>query len=399
MIINCWQNILSPHQSAYLRALAEFGHDVHLFVEQEELLERRAMGWPRPDFGHVRISVAPSDAEVMVAIDRGLETGACHIVSGIRGTPLSTRVLAAVHARGARLGILAEPGDPRGLRGWLRKGLYARDAQRWSHVIDFILAMGQTGVDWYTSVGYPVRKVFHFGYVVETPIVDTATLPLQRDVQIMYVGSLIKLKGIELLLNALASAVARVPEWQLHLIGDGQEREALRRLAELRGIKPRVQFHGILPMPGVLQLVAQADLLVLPSRSDGWGAVVNEALMCGIPVICSNQCGAADLLRAPWLGDVFRSGSAASLQRVLTPRLQQGPLAPETRTRIRAWSRCIGGETMARYLLTVLDHVYAGGTRPSPPWHLHDHTAHCADQRPVSSLHHRDTERWLSPGK
>ena len=42
--------------------------------------------------------------------------------------------------------------------------------------------------------------------------------------------------------------------------------------------------------------MAAADVLVLPSRFDGWGAVVNEALMVGTPVICSDRCGASDVI-------------------------------------------------------------------------------------------------------
>jgi glycosyltransferase involved in cell wall biosynthesis len=58
---------------------------------------------------------------------------------------------------------------------------------------------------------------------------------------------------------------------------------------------------------------------VLPSRFDGWGAVVNEALMVGTPVICSNRCGASDVIENGRNGYVFEAGSA----RALRERLRQ----------------------------------------------------------------------------
>ena len=60
--------------------------------------------------------------------------------------------------------------------------------------------------------------------------------------------------------------------------------------------------------------IAAADLLALPSRWDGWGLVVNEALAVGVPVIASNACGASDLIRQDVNGYVFTSEDAASLR-------------------------------------------------------------------------------------
>jgi len=65
---------------------------------------------------------------------------------------------------------------------------------------------------------------------------------------------------------------------------------------------------------------------------------------------------------------VFRGESTASLHQALIHYLQHGPLTADARLRIRKWSHCIGGETVARYLVAVLEHVYAGGARPVPPW-------------------------------
>ena len=58
----------------------------------------------------------------------------------------------------------------------------------------------------------------------------------------------------------------------------------------------------------------EADVLILPSVYDGWGAVVNEALQVGCYVICSDACGASDLMKKESrLGKVFRRGDEQAL--------------------------------------------------------------------------------------
>ena len=116
-------------------------------------------------------------------------------------------------------------------------------------------------------------------------------------------------------------------------------------------------------------LFHDTDLLLLPSRKDGWGAVVNEALMCGVPVICSDNCGAADLLREPWRGAIFKAGSVEGLRERLQEWIERGRRTEKSSARIREWSCALEGPRVARYLVDIVGHVRAGGQRPFPPWY------------------------------
>ncbi len=365
MIINFWQNILSPHQSAALRALADLGHHINLIVDQETLPERQRMGWVRPNFGDANLVIAPGPAASTALLEQ--MTGACNIVSGIRGTRLAAVVLSWCCAHRSPVGLMVEAGDPRGLYGLLRRLRAGADALRWRAHIDFLLTMGQTGVNWYRATGYPAAKVFPFAYVIEAP---QGVSPPQREteqVQLAFAGSLNKLKGVELLLKALSRLTHL--RWELAIIGDGPRRRYLQQLVDERTLGDRVRFHGFLPMPRVMTEVAQCDLFVLPSRYDGWGAVVNEALALGVPVICSDHCGAADLLRSTRQGTVFRAGSLPELTHALDERISLGRLSAETRCSIQAMATGVSGSQMAHYLLAILAHVYQQGARPTPPWH------------------------------
>lgn len=91
--------------------------------------------------------------------------------------------------------------------------------------------------------------------------------------------------------------------------------------------------------------------------------------MAGVPVVCSDWCGAKVLIRPGWNGDVFRAGSVEDLARALDAWIERGPLPAPHRTEIRAWSRCIEGDTVAQYLLEIIAHVSGERpVRPSPPW-------------------------------
>ena len=118
------------------------------------------------------------------------------------------------------------------------------------------------------------------------------------------------------------------------------------------------------------QMIANSDCLILPSRWDGWGAVVNEALMMGVPVICSDTCGASDLLGNPERGEVFKADSVAELADVLKRCMRRGKRTYETTARIKSWTKSIEGETVAHYLLNVIDAANGIKNRPNVPWRI-----------------------------
>ncbi len=79
----------------------------------------------------------------------------------------------------------------------------------------------------------------------------------------------------------------------LVLVGSGKHEAKYRERARELGIDRRVVFAGFVPRETMPSFYAIGDVLILPSRSEVWGLVINEALACGVPVIASDACGAA----------------------------------------------------------------------------------------------------------
>ena len=215
-------------------------------------------------------------------------------------------------------------------------------------------------------------KTFRFTYTVERGGSEAVTAGgcLERSAlfSIAYVGQLYRGKGIDVLLHALS--LCRDLNWTLTIIGDGESRSTYVRLAEQLRLGARVRFHGAIPHEAAMQCIEQCSLLVLPSRYDGWGATVNEALMSGVPVVCTDACGASELVQYPWLGTVVRSESSEDLASALRAWIQKGGRTDADSARVRRWAECISGNSVASYFLQILESVYGGAERPVPPWLL-----------------------------
>lgn len=154
-------------------------------------------------------------------------------------------------------------------------------------------------------------------------------LGLGERVTFLYIGQLIRRKGVDVLLDAFAMARRERPNIALVIAGEGQLEGELRMQARRLGLDDVhfVGHRGYGELPGSY---AAADVVVLPSRSEVWGLTVNEALAAARPVICSDACGAAhDLVIGRPTGWVARAGSVGEL----AARLREAAALPAAELR------------------------------------------------------------------
>lgn len=132
------------------------------------------------------------------------------------------------------------------------------------------------------------------GIVIYNPV--TFSNKYQRKISevftIVYVGRLEKVKNVETLLQAFSNIKNK--RVHLNIVGDGRERKFLEQYAFELNIDERVSFKGFQKEPE--QFIAQADLFVLPSHSEGFGIAAVEAMFQQIPVLCSNVGGIPEFL-------------------------------------------------------------------------------------------------------
>lgn len=162
----------------------------------------------------------------------------------------------------------------------------------------------------------------------------------------IFVGRFTEVKNLDGLIEAFARAkktAVQTEQWGLILVGEGALKEAVRQQARYAGLDsvhflPGTEWYNV---PAALAL---ADVLVLASYSETWGLVVNEAMVCGLPVLVSEQCGcASDLVRVGENGFTFKWNDVEQLSRLLqnlmdTPAPTLAVMGEESRRIIEAFS-------------------------------------------------------------
>lgn len=120
-------------------------------------------------------------------------------------------------------------------------------------------------------------------------------------------GRLFPVKGVLELLAAWNLLPPKLrADWTLLFVGDGPLGQRVVQAARTRPSGEIVRLPAVQPAE-LVEFYAAADLLVFPSLGDVWGLAVNEAMACGLPVVCSTRAGCAEDLIAPgetgWLAD------------------------------------------------------------------------------------------------
>jgi glycosyltransferase involved in cell wall biosynthesis len=121
------------------------------------------------------------------------------------------------------------------------------------------------------------------------------------------------------------------------LAGDGAQRGELERQG--RDLKVPAVFLGFQNQSQLASVYRAADVLVLPSMSETWGLVVNEALACGTPCVVSDACGCApDMIKPGINGAVFPVADAAGLADALAEVLAQNLPSNKVSASVQAYS-------------------------------------------------------------
>ena len=146
------------------------------------------------------------------------------------------------------------------------------------------------------------RNIQVQGYAIPNPVVLPASFssgtrrPAKAESRtVIAMGRLVPQKGFDMLLEAFSRVASKHPEWSLNVLGKGPLKAQLEAQAESLGLKTRVNFAGAVSDP--FPVLRDADLFVFPSRFEGFGNALAEAMACGLPVISFDcQAGPSDMI-------------------------------------------------------------------------------------------------------
>lgn len=221
-------------------------------------------------------------------------------------------------------------GERLGLRGpaWLGR-LYRRYALRALHAGRApVWGIGAWAVDCYRREFGPHREYVDLPYFSDLDRFANRGDRADRSRvarTFVYSGKLNARKGVDLLLEAAGGLLGQHHDMQLWLAGDGPLRSEVQLLA--RRFEGRVRALGFVSWADLPSVYAHGDVLVAPSRYDGWNMAVPEGLAAGMPVISTDRAGAAlELVRHDENGWLIRAGSRGELSAAIEAALRQSSL-------------------------------------------------------------------------
>ncbi len=223
--------------------------------------------------------------------------------------------------------------------------------------IDLVIGPGERTFQFARRIGIPEKKIRRGMYSVDFASLRTALDERLRASsgwprRFLYVGRYVDVKAIDVLLAAYRRYRQTTPEpWPLACCGSGPWQEQIRQaegVEDLGFVQPR-------DLPSVF---ARHGVFVLASRYEPWGLVVAEAAAAGLPVVCSEACGAgADVVRSYWNGIAVETGSVSALAAAFVWCHNHASLLPEFGRRGQSLAAPFSAEAWADRIVNYIDEL------------------------------------------
>ena len=206
--------------------------------------------------------------------------------------------------------------------------------------LDGCLAAGSWSHDYFEKYGAPSNHIFKIPHCVDNRRFEQDMFRLRPQRQqlrrqwgipddatvFLFAGKFIDVKRPADFVKAVGRCAERRPSVVGLMAGDGPLRVQCEEQARHAGAP--VQFAGFLNQSRISEAYAAADALVLPSQTETWGLVVNEAMASGLPCVVSDQVGCGpDVIERGITGDLHAMGDVENLAAVLVEYADSGRLA------------------------------------------------------------------------
>jgi len=202
---------------------------------------------------------------------------------------------------------------------------------------------GRSNAEYIATLGFPEHRIVTTRAVLDVTHfrLPNSLLKKEGPLRLLYVGRFSPEKNLARLIEAMSTDGAE--EILLDLVGYGSLEGDLRQLVKRSGVERRVAFRGKVDQERLPEEYWKADVFVLPSLTEPWGLVANEAMCCGLPVALSSRCGCAEDLVTPetgWKFDPLDKDQMAEVMRAIagTERSRLAEMGRQARKIAEAYS-------------------------------------------------------------
>ncbi len=192
---------------------------------------------------------------------------------------------------------------------------------------------------------------------------DAPTRSSADDFELLFIGRLVRRKGIDVLLRTMA-LLNGDPRLHLRIVGGGPEREKLVAEAQRLGVTSRVTFEGVVDSDRVSRLLSSCHALVLPAvvletgETEGLGVVLIEAMGYGKPVIATSAGGIVDVVADGDTGLLVPPGDATALAGAISRAMDDPQTLALIAQRGTAFAeRAFGWDAIVSRLSEVYEHA------------------------------------------
>ncbi|MEO6722081.1 MAG: glycosyltransferase [Ferruginibacter sp.] len=144
--------------------------------------------------------------------------------------------------------------------------------------------------------------------LVGTKINDKEVCDSNRPLSILFVGRLVPQKNLFFWLDIAKEIIKQLPAVSFDIVGDGYLKSELQQYADKSGIANSVHFHGEVRNDLLKDYYSKADIFLMTSNYEGFGRVILEAGVFGLPVISTNITGPEDIIISGYNGYLFETG-------------------------------------------------------------------------------------------
>jgi glycosyltransferase involved in cell wall biosynthesis len=226
-----------------------------------------------------------------------------------------------------------------------------------------ILPLSLIAKEQFIQAGFQPQSIFPFGYFVSKNYLSSPPKKCDGKLKMVFVGALLKRKGVDVVAQAVETLSKQGIQISLDVYGSGNPDIFISPSSNC------VRYKGLIPQGQAQKVIAQYDLLILSSRHDGWGLVVNEALLQGVPVILSDRVGAKCLIESSDSGLLFKSEDVGDLAKKIKSLAIDGSRIESLKRNTALVAPNILPGVAAEYLMAVFNYYFFNeGNKPSAIW-------------------------------
>ena len=352
-----------------------WGSEVVYVIDDDFSEYRKATNWNDGDFGNAKIimlSQCDNEKKILQSIfDENPH--AIHIISGftnsiegkIRKYILNTKVkLASFSERPDMMGGFFE----RKVRDLYFNFKYRRLNNRYKLSLNVFFPLGQKGVGAFVSYGWDRNIMYPFMYnpVCHKNVLEEKCELNDDIVKFIYVGRFYyKTKGIDTLMRASELLQG---DWKLDLVGGyGNDKD---KVIDWVKTQSNVQYIGSWQSQDVGANLSKYDVIVVPSKYDGWNLLPNEAIYAGIGTIVTDEAVSDEIIKSSGAGAVVPANDYKAMAKIMQDAIDNKALVDLWKSKTKIFVDKISSETVGAYLMEVLDYTFIdnNGQKPKCPW-------------------------------